>query len=133
MIEHIMRLSPVMNPGRDSSITPTNDSEVCRVFHVKCLSATLTTNDNDKKSGKRMTIAMGETHTHTHIQAQIYSWECKIQKRIQMEMKTMLEAKTNRKLATMTKWKQQTIVGVCVCVRYMPYDIQYTIHTRVRG
>lgn len=39
-----------------------------------------------------------------------------------MEMKTMLEAKTKRKLATMTKWKQQTIVGVCV------YDICHTIY-----
>lgn len=72
-----------------------------------------------------MTIAMGETHIHTHTHSQMYSWECKIQKRIQMEMKTMLEAKTKRKLATMTKWKQQTIVGVCVCTIYA---IRYTIY-----
>lgn len=60
---------------------------------------------------------------HTHTCTKIYSWECKIQKRIQMEMKTMLEAKTKRKLATMTKWKQHTIVCVCTI-----YAIRYTIY-----
>lgn len=90
------------------------ENNYCRVLHVEWLSATLTTNDNDKRSVANVWQLQWEKHTHTHR----HSWECKTHKRKQIKIKTMPKTKTKRKLAQ----------DACVC-QYTIYHIRYTIYT----